>query len=557
MRAVLPFVCLLWVGCQPSGVTDPGDDFVADPADPATGDPPDPTTEPEPDPVLRLESPSAGSWRAPGPMDVSVLAVGHTDVRLDGELLTLDEDGRATVVLEVEAGIRTVELTAVHPDGLPRVHRHSVLAGTWADPDLRVQEAVLLRANQAGLDAIAEVAVPDFPAADIEADLMAANPLYASTVADLYAESFTYDRVEVALDPTPGVLQVTVSIHSLAFGLYVDTLFDLHETLTVGRIDVQAPVVLSAVGGQPRVDVGGLGVTLTDLDASVLPDFDWVEEAVADAVSDALVDVLDAEVPAIVAAMLGDIDLSTEVDVLGVMVAIEPWFATIETDDDGVALTVDLAVSTDVPAVHMGAGYLAADRVAPILSHSEPVVMALHDDVPNLLLYEAWRAGLLDMTLSTADGTLPTGDLGPLDLDEGTVVITPVLPVVTLGDGEMVAVEVGELWAEVVSPGAAFGERLLLAADARITAAPYVHEGALTVDLAPPEIELVVRESDWHLPASGIGAIVEAVLPVDLLVGEAEGFTFPLPTLEGVSVEDVIVYRSETDVHTIVEASIQ
>lgn len=519
---------------------------------------PDGTTDPSEGvtSTLELTSPAAGAWLSSGTHTVTGVAENVTELTLDGVGITASGGVSETVTLV--PGIQAVELAAKDVDGIPQIRRHAVLVDGTGDPDGTLSEAIHARANRGGLDAMAEAVGVLFPAADVEAAMIAASPVYESWAVDMYITGFDYHGIAVALTPGDDGLVVGVLLTGVEIDLHFDTGIDFDETITIDAIDASGVALLSASGGVPVVQIEDVRVDIEGLDASLLPDFDWIEGIVAGLVEDTIVDLFQTTIPELVEEVLLSLDLGFDLDLLGVQFSVVGAFAELTTDNDGVLAILDVGVDAFDMGLHEGLGFVEAPAVDPELSLTAGVSVAIHDDLINALMLEAWRGGLLDQTLDSATSDLlPPDVLELLGADQASLSVSPDLPPVAMALDGQPWIQMGELIATIDAPGASFGDHLQVAVDGSVQAVPFVMDGELQLELGEPEVHVVVRDTDWVLPAAGIGTLLEQALPVADMVSLAEEFRFPLPAYAGLQVGSAVVVRDVGGSHALIMAELE
>lgn len=182
---------------------------------------------------------------------------------------------------------------------------------------------------------------------------------------------------------------------------------------------------------------------------------------------------------------------------------------------------------------------------------------AISDNLLNRMLYEAWAGGLLDITLSTEDGSLSALMLAPLKATEGTIVVTPLLPpVIVEREGELQA-QLGELLVDINTPGGALGDHLLASVNAFAKVEVTVEDGELKLELGAPEVVLMVRESSMGAKDEEMTNLVEQAIPFDVLFSLVGDFSFPLPVLYGLEIDEGAANRDDSGVYTGLEVSLK
>ena len=81
--------------------------------------------------------------------------------------------------------------------------------------------------------------------------------------------------------------------------------------------------------------------------------------------------------------------------------------------------------------------------------------------------------------------------------------------------------------------------------------------GELTLELGTPELVLMVRESSMGADDEEMTTLVEQVLPLDLLFALLGDFSFPLPALYGIELDEGGATRDASGVYTGLEISLK
>jgi hypothetical protein len=379
--------------------------------------------------------------------------------------------------------------------------------------------------------------------------------------------SVDFDRPELSVDPNQGQLELTATLPNVyvtvaAYGSAVGFDFDTDVAVWASEAVVTGTLSVSAEHGRLVVTLDDAAVDLRDFgyDTSLLPgsieDYILVD-TIRDQLESMIVDQIQSQVPALLDETLAGLDPSFSTELLGKQVDLSFSFADAEVDDDGLALSLDLDVAIPTGSNHTYAGYLAAGDGTPSLNTHADLSGAISDDLLNRVLFEAWRGGMLDMTLSTDDGSLPSYMLLPLKAEQGTVSLDAVLPPVVVESDEGLQAQVGELVVTIDTPGGELGEHLVVAVDAWVGLEVTIEDGAIKLALGEPTLTLMVRESDWGADNETITNLVQDMLPLDTLLSLLGDFSFPIPSLYGIGVDSGTVSRDDDTVHTDLNVTLQ
>ena len=524
-------------------------------------------------PSLRITAPSEAAGLPEGPATVTGTASGVQVVRVNGEEVPLSGTAfEGEVVLQ--RGINVLEVQAVEPDGDLLFDRLGVLAGDFAAPEGAVEEAVVARLNKAGLEELIVFGQGFIDPAAISKDMAAAGTIFSQEItfgtwveASLAGLSFGTPDIDVT--PTAsGIIELQVVLPELVVD--VDAWgeiawFDFTEYLNVQatRAILTATLVLGAEDGQLTAELLEPDITLEGFayDVGVLPS--WVEDylftdTIRTTIEDQLTTQMTELVPQILDETLAGLDFSFETELLGTTLTAAAAFARVDVDQSGVEIGVDLDVSAPSAGTMSYNGYLATGAVSPAVNTTAEVAMAFSDDLLNRVLFELWLSGLLEQTLSTADGSLEPAMLSLLKAEEGEVRLRADLPpVIAQSASGQLQLQIAELEVTLLTPGGEYGERLVLDIAAFAELEPTLEDGKLALDLGELDLTLITRESDWGASNETITNLVEEMLPLETLLLLVGGLEFEIPSLGGLTIASAQVSRDGDGLHTGVTLDVQ
>lgn len=514
---------------------------------------------------LTLEQPAAGAWADVGSAEARGTAEHVKTVAVSGVDATI-EGPRFTAPITLSRGVNVVEAVAVDGRGTTLFARHAVLAGEFADPDGEVDRAVILRVNQGALDKAGALAAGHLDPATLNASLAAVNPVYSDTyfwdtvAVNADVTHVTFGTPDIAITPAGGRLTLVAALPDVWVDAtaYADAFgYDFDSDIAVWADEAVVTGVLrvGASGGRLAVTLEDATVELvefgysTDLLPSWVTDYLLVE-TLRDTLEEKIVEQIDTMVPPLLEDTLGGLDPSYSTEVLGATVDLAFVFADAEVDAGGIVLELGMDVAIpeilDVP----NEGYLTAGYGEPDVDMRSDVAAAVSDDLLNRLLFEAWAGGVLDLTLSTDDGSLEPIFLAALKAERGTIAVTANLPPVIVERDEGLLAQVGELLVTVDTPGGELGEHIVVAVSGDIPLEVVVEDSELVLELGEPTLVLAVRESDWGASNETVTRLIEEMLPLDTLLLLLGDFAFPLPSLYGIAIDRGTAARDGDGVHT-------
>ncbi len=523
--------------------------------------------------VLTFDSPAAAAWEQEGTAKASGSSQYMVDLSLMGAHLEPQKAWSGQV--ELLRGVNVLEITGTDERGDSVTARNGVLAGTFDDPTDMVSDAMAIRVNQAGLDKVARLLEQSLTVDLVSGLIGGANPLYSETYSVLGWDAATvnvdlvdilFGPPDVQIVPSKGRLRVEIEIPDLQIDLYAygEVIgFDLDSDVFMGADRLTGAIELSIDARQ-----GGLEVELVEsslefdgfwYDTSLIPgtieDYIYVDE-IAATIQEAVIAQVDALVPPLLDETLSGLDPSFETELLGKNVEMTYEFGAADIDDDGIFLGLDLGVAIQGDGRKTYQGFLSAPRTDPDLSTHAEVSGAISDNLLNRVMFEAWNAGMLDITLSSEDGSLSPIMLAPFKATTGQIRLKSDLPpVVVEKDGKIIA-QIAELGVIVDLDDSELGEHLEVSVSAEIALEISVEDGLLVLALGTPDLVLSVRDSDWGASNDTITRLVEETLPLDLLLALLGDFEVELPSLYGMVIEEGDAERDAGGYHTDVELGI-
>lgn len=525
-------------------------------------------------PLLSLDSPMPASWMAAGPVPVSGGSRDLRNVKINGIEATIGAGGDFAGQVTLKEGVSVVEARGLSLDGDELWVRHGVLAGQFEAPEGRIDEAAVVRLNQGGLDTLTGMVGGLLDAETINSALSGMNPIYedaygfwgwdAVTIA-ANIEQVRFGAPVLALEPGSGKLRLSGSIPSLqvdayAWGDAVGIDFDSDVDLWASSADVSGSLSIEARDGKLEATLSEVQVSLIGFgyDTSLLPgsieDYILVDTLRA-TIEEQVLAMVEEQVPAMLDEALAGLDISLETELLGSPLSIEAIFQDASIDNDGLLLSLGMAA--DMPAAHSrGEGVLRSGMGEPTLDRNADLSAAFRDDLLNRMLFEAWAADVLSLSMNTYDGSLQSFLLIPLRATEGSIEVKAELPPVLVEvDGEP-QVQIAELMVTIETPDGELGTRLLIAVAAFVDVGLVHEDGEIALEMGEVELSLMVRESDWGASNEAVTALVEEMLPLETMLALVGNLSFPIPAIQGLSLEGVQVTRDRGGDHIGMTASL-
>jgi hypothetical protein len=523
-----------------------------------------------PTPVVDLTTPMAASWWSASPVDVTGRWENVNTITVNDVPAALEDDGTFSTIISLTRGLNTIEALGQgdHDSAFDRV---GVLAGSWEDPSVAIVDALALRLNEDGIDQ-----ATDFAAGMVTVDLVnesvtAMNPVYEDsygiwglTAVEIKGDidEIRFSQVTIEASPSTGLMSLEVTLPDLyvdlqAYGEIIGINFDTDASMEASKAIINGEMTLGVDGrGNLTVDMINPQVELKNFsyDTSLLPwDIeDWLfVDTIRGVVEDMLVEKIEEMVPPLFEDLLSGLDLSFELDLLGAPLSVSAAFTSASIDNKGMALSTSVSASVPLVGTKVYPGFLGSNPSTPDLDTRAPVSGAISDDLVNLMFFEAWRGGVLDMTLSTDDGSLDPLLLIPLKAEQGTISLTANLPPVAIEVDGGLQVQAGELIVDISTPGGELGESMQLAVSVFIDLDISLEGGVAALKMGDPQITMMVRSSDWGATDETTTRLIEEMLPLGTFMALLGSLEFPLPSLEGLTIKSADIGRNAgTGLHT-------
>ncbi len=524
---------------------------------------------------MTLETPDQADFLEEGTVHARGTAEHVSKVTVNGEAAKLNE-GRFETTIELARGMNVVEASADTEGGTRLYVRNGVLAGEYKSADDAVEDAVVLRVNEGGLRAIGDLA-EEMLADDLVNDSLAGlNPVYsdsygvwgwdAVTIA-ANVDAVTFDTPRFEFDPRDGVLELTATLPNLyvdiyAWGEVVGIDFDSDVALWASSAVLTAEVEIDTTSGKLDVDISDTTITLNDFgyDTSLLPgdvESYLLVDTIRATIEEMLVEKIDEMVPPLLDDTLSGLDPSYSTELMGLEVDIEFAFAQADIDSDGIQLALDLDVAVPPTGAKSAPGFLGADLGTPDIDTHADVAGAISDDLLNRVLFEAWAGGLLDMKLSTRDGSLEPIMLAPLGVTEGTIEVEALLPPVIVENDGALEAQIGELLVTIDAKGSKLGDHVVASVNVFVGLDVEIADGALVLALGEPRLSFMVRENTEGVSNETMTNLLAEALPIDSILVLLGDFSFPLPELYGIVIDKGTASRDGSGVYTGIEIGVE
>jgi hypothetical protein len=536
-------------------------------------EPLDPSLYPGPDYELSLFDPAPGAMISQGDRTLHGEVKGLTDVTVNGDPVQVDGN-LWTADVTVPRGITTFEVSGLDQTGHRKFLRQSVLAGEFGGFDATVDQGVGIRVNQGGLDAAGDLVAGLVDPVEIANLLPSLNPVYQDSygvfgldAVDITADlqSLWFDPPQIILRPGAGEVEILVTLPNLSvvvptYGQVVGVDFDEDLTLTADAAVIHGYLELGAKNGALTADLVDPTVNLQGFtfDTSLLPGpvEDWLlGDTVQAQIEDLLVTQISTMVPSLLDDQLSALSIAFSTDLMGKTLDLSASFDTVSIDQDGILLETDVDLGVEGAAPKDSQGWLTSgEGKKPRPSTGPDLAIQLADDVVNKLLHDLWRSGMMDLKLSTDDGSLDPLMLIPLGASAqgGSISTVAKLPPVLIQDGQDAVLQFGEMEVTLDTPGGDNGNHLVAVAAGQVPLDLELVDQNLTMKLGDPVLTLMVRDSDWGATDETVTDLLTSQLPVATLLALVGDIEIPMPSLAGITLPDASIDRDDGGLSTTV-----
>ncbi|HJN77206.1 MAG TPA: hypothetical protein QGF58_24995 [Myxococcota bacterium] len=518
------------------------------------------------EPELVLRTPAAGEHTTGETVRVTGVARHLDEVEVNGIPADVSMWGGFEVEVPVDNGMTVIEAVGFRDDGEIRFERHAIISGRFGDPDQPVEQAIVARVNQGALDFAMLLAQDAINPDEITRQAMAMNPVmnedgWLMTVKAVI-DTVSFQQPKLRATPTVDNLLIELRIPAFhvavsSWGQILGNPFDVWVSVGADEIKITPGLGMGSDGERLKLTVESFDIELIgfSFDTSLLPgeiEDMLLVDSVVEKMESALETAAQELLAPVVETALDGLDLSFETQISGRALTGELAFSDAFVDTDGIQLAMDMETHMPASVTSRAPGYLLSEGGSPSPSTKADLSVAISDDFVNALFFQMWQAGLLDIELSTEDGTLDPELLTRLKAEEGTIRARAELPPLIGQERGRLQIQVGELAVDLDTPGGELGDHLELAVDLQIDAAPTTYEGVLDLGLGEPTIDMMVRDNDWGATEESTTNLIEAMLPLDSLVGVLGGVEIPLPSIDGTTPIDIKILRDDSGAHTMV-----
>lgn len=386
----------------------------------------------------------------------------------------------------------------------------------------------------------------------------------------------TEDDVKVSITLTPGRLhlraelvgvegQVTLYFPCDSAVCSQRPVQPLPGTVTIPRVTVETDVAIAFVDGRAVMRPENPVATIEAIDVSI-PDptgigqaaidlvITYVQEPLVDSLEGLIVDLITNELADALDGVLSALTIDERFELQSPVAGAPGNWIQIKTEPKGVDIAPErlqvrldgIAYAINPQRPHEHPGSIGHRGCAPMTAlefpSPAPIVVGLHDDLINELLFAIWEGGTLSLNLGPEEAASLVGSFG---LTDAHITVDALLPPVFDSCGAdgvktVEKVELGDLYLEASANFAGepikLGLWIMTEAPLSVAFAPNA-EGKLELSLVvgeldPMWIEVVTNEGRFEGSDEAVIGLVEGQLIPQLLGTLTESAHFALPTID-------------------------
>jgi len=390
-------------------------------------------------------------------------------------------------------------------------------------------------------------------------------------------DSVTMQDVKVTLTLTAGRIHFKGELEQLAGAVTLwfpcdvpvicaqRPLNPLPGTVSTQRVTIDSDIFLAIIGGETVARTENTVVQIEPLEVSISDPtgvgqaaidlvITLIQEPLVAALEGLVVGVIENELAKALGGLFGALTIDQEFPLASPVPGQPPNILVVKTQPKGVdiaperlQLRVDGLSYAKFPArPHETLGAIGHRGCAPTTALTypppAPIVVGLHDDFINQLLFGVWEGGTLALHLGPEEAAGLVGDFG---LRDAHITVDALLPPVfdscgADGTSVMERVQLGDLWLEAEASFAGepihLGLWILTEAPVTVAFAPNA-DGALQArlvlgELDPMWMEVVINEGRFAADDQAVVGLVQSQLVPRLLSTVADSATFTLPSID-------------------------
>jgi hypothetical protein len=461
-------------------------------------------------PTLEITSPQRGTTVQGDTVEVSGVVTDDNDPRkvkvvINGAEVSPAKDGTFTATVPVAAGISILETHATDGGGSDVRDVRAVLAGNLGTSDGTKAAPVGAKVGPAAFMKLGSAFAQTIKGMDFTALAQTMNPVYDNSGclgAKIDITSLTITNAGVALVPKANALDTAVTLDNVVVKLHANfkvACIGGSTTITVksSKAHIDGDLGVAVTSGKLTTSLANAAVRLDNfsIDVGGVPGAieSLLEGQARSAAENALTKAVKDKVPPMAnQALAGLTSKPFNANLLGHATKLTVAPAQVNLSADGLFFAVDTKV-----AVTGGEGGMYAAMPSPMsasLMQSSGVGVAIADDLVNQLFSGLWAAGAIDQTVQIDSKLAVLGAI--LDDDAKALGISLALPPTVTGEGNELALSVGDLMISVKDASGTEIQKLALSVKTTLSAEP-TQTGQLQLTVGQPQLHAqVISSSD-------------------------------------------------------------
>ena len=537
-------------------------------------------------PVITVTSPGRGSFATTavalvqGNLSDSVPVDVFT---INGNPVTTDVNGNFSEPVSLQAGLNVIDVAATDSKSISNKVSLALLYGQFAPDNQNIGNGLAVRLNQGSFDAICRVVESKINGATISTDVQNASPfdkfnLPFSNTGEIDCTGASFGNPTMSLWPTPGALNVSVTIPSIYVGLSeVNTAWfvpNLSGNVTADSVTLNAQVAIAVNNGVVTTSIVNDSVSFQNFNfnlngilgviASIGPVQDAIKGAVQGAIAGEVKSKLPPEINKAIAGATGDPIKQT---ILHQTATFSLAPDSISIDGAGLNATVDANCSLSQVAGYTplsAPGSLVTNGSAPTNGAGPDFFASINDDLLNRAGYAVWKSGVAQIRIDDSPSSafqMPVGY--PLDMallqtflpelvgvgkpgDPLALIVTPLLPPVFVAqpNPNTLLASLGELQLDFVDT-VTNQPVITLALHTKATAKLTLNaQNTFDVHMSDrPTVDAsLVSCAVSNINTIGIDNVMQLFAPTIIQIAGNQWSGFPLPTYPGLAPVKTSIY---------------
>jgi hypothetical protein len=396
-----------------------------------------------PPPKIAITSPARGSFQtqmATMVQGVVTAPAGLTAVMVQGQPVTFSPNGAFSEAVPLTPGMNTIVVQGFDKNHKSVEESLSIIAGNFAPDTQPIANAIGARLNPGAFAEVGKLAATIVTPQILAQQITAKQPLFSSSIHVLFfsipttvsAPAASVGQPAITLTPQNGSIHLHVEIPSVNIATKVHTggliPLNLSGNMTADKMILDTDIAISLTNGVLSTQIVNTSDSFQNFDIGFnhIPDFitDLLLNTIQKMVRTNLADQVHTLVQPMVDSLLSKVSTGVTQNVLGLQltVSLQPTQASV--DPTGFTLMTGSNV-TILPANGYqplpAPGSFVTNGTPPALGTSTTdFALTANEDFLNRVGYEAWHAGVTDITVDAQSPllkSLPPFLAGALDTD--------------------------------------------------------------------------------------------------------------------------------------------